>query len=243
MKSNTKNIFLTLLQELNIVINKKFLNQKQIIFSYFFNSLNIKIKYDLFLKMAKKLAQSNFEVVETQATAGVMISKEAQMVITDIVNNLISATTKPDKMQEIEKIRAVCQQGEMKKVKPTKVDLLLKNNNEFYLFDIKTAKPNMGGFKEFKQTLLEWVAVVLALNPQAKINTLIAIPYNPYEPAPYNRWTMAGMLDLPNELKVADEFWNFLCPDSYNDLLDCFEEVGVEMRGEIDNYFKKFDKK
>ena len=32
----------------------------------------------------------------------------------------------------------------------------------YYLFDIKTAKPNAGGFKEFKRTLLEWVAVVLA---------------------------------------------------------------------------------
>jgi hypothetical protein len=74
------------------------------------------------------------------------------------------------------------------------------------LFDIKTAKPNKGGFKEFKRTLLEWTACILADNPNANINTLIAIPYNPYEPKPYSRWTMAGMLDLDNELKVAAEF-------------------------------------
>jgi type II restriction enzyme len=52
---------------------------------------------------------------------------------------------------------------------------------------------------------------------------------------------MAGMLDLKNELKVADEFWNFLYPNSYNELLKCFEEVGIEMRKEIDNYFLKFN--
>ncbi len=57
---------------------------------------------------------------------------------------------------------------------------------------------------------MEWVATTLASNPHAKINTIIAIPYNPYEPQPYNRWTMRGMLDLEHELKVGDEFWDFI---------------------------------
>ena len=52
---------------------------------------------------------------------------------------------------------------------------------------------------------------------------------------------MRGMLDLPNELKVAEEFWDFLAgAGAYNDLLDCFERVGVELRAEIDDYFVKF---
>ena len=43
------------------------------------------------------------------------------------------------------------------------------------------------------------------------------------------------------ELKVADEFWDFLCTKgTYNELLKCFEEVGMEMRNEIDTYFEKF---
>jgi type II restriction enzyme len=54
---------------------------------------------------------------------------------------------------------------------------------------------------------------------------------------------MAGMLDLENELKVADEFWDFLGgKGTYNELLNCFERVGIELRPEIDNYFKKFNK-
>ncbi|MBF0345870.1 MAG: TdeIII family type II restriction endonuclease [Nitrospirae bacterium] len=108
--------------------------------------------------------------------------------------------------------------------------------------DLKTAKPNVGSFKEFKRTLLEWVAVTLAVNPTADVQSLIAIPYNPYEPEPYNRWTMKGMLDLNNELKVADEFWDFLgCADTYKDLLDVFERIGIELRGEIDNYFARYN--
>lgn len=83
--------------------------------------------------------------------------------------------------------------------------------------------------------------MILAKNPMAKINTLIAIPYNPYEPKPYSRWTMAGMLDLDKELKVAEEFWDFIGgKGSYNDLLACFERVGIEMREEINHYFSKF---
>ena len=111
-----------------------------------------------------------------------------------------------------------------------------------YLFDLKTAKPNVGGFKEFKRTLLEWVAIVLASNPNAKVNTIIAIPYNPYEPQPYNRWTMRGMLDLEHELKVGDEFWNLLGGNgTYQELLDCFERIGIELKDEIDEYFARFN--
>ena len=49
------------------------------------------------------------------------------------------------------------------------------------------------------------------------------------------------MLDLEKELKVADEFWDFLGGDgAYQDLLDCFESAGIALRPEIDQYFDKF---
>ena len=112
-----------------------------------------------------------------------------------------------------------------------------------YLFDIKTAKPNAGGFREFKRTLLEWVAVTLAINPKANVQTIIAIPYNPYDPKPYSRWTMRGMIDLDNELKVAEEFWDFLGgKGAFTDLLSIFEKVGLDLRGEIDAYFSRYNK-
>ena len=85
------------------------------------------------------------------------------------------------------------------------------------------------------------LVVYLYENPKAKVNTLIAIPYNPYEPKPYTRWTMRGMIDLEKELKVGKEFWDFIGgTGAYEDILGCFERVGIEMRDEIDAYFKKF---
>lgn len=209
----------------------------------FIHSLNTNFGTTIFEPVAVSLAASRFKVAKKQTKSGTLISEKAQYEIQKIMDNLTSANNKPDKLNEIEIIRKVCQSGEMRTVKPTRVDIYLESyEGDIYLFDIKTAKPNKGGFKEFKRTLLEWSATVLAEKPHAKINTLIAIPYNPYEPKPYSRWTMAGMLDLENELKVAAEFWDFLGGiGAYNDLLNCFERVGIEMRKEIDEYFKRFN--
>ncbi len=209
----------------------------------FIHSLNTNFGSSVFEPVALEIAKANFKLAKAQIVAGDKISSGAQIVIQKIIDGLTTANTNPNKTKEIEAIKQVCQKGEMIKVKPTKVDLFLESKDgKFYLFDIKTAKPNAGGFKEFKRTLLEWIAATLANNTRIQVNTLIAIPYNPYEPEPYNRWTMRGMLDLEKELKVANEFWDFLGGEgTYKDLLDCFERVGIELRDEIDLFFKKFN--
>lgn len=221
----------------------RLLGQDRMALFSFIHSLNTNFGTSIFEPVALALASTNFKEAKAQATAGTQISEATQRVIQDIMDNLTAANANPNKIKEIEAIRAVCQTGNMKTVKPTKVDILLRSHDDqLYFFDIKTAKPNKGGFKEFKRTLLEWTACVLAENPNALINTLIAIPYNPYEPKPYSRWTMAGMLDLQSELKVADEFWDFLGgKGAYLQLLDIFERVGIELRPEIDNYFETFN--
>jgi hypothetical protein len=208
----------------------------------FIHSLNTNFGTTIFEPVALALAKSKFKTAKAQIKSGEYISEDAFKVIQNIMTNLSTAVGTPNKLEEIEAIRAVCQKGEMIKVKPTKVDVFIENfDDELFLFDIKTAKPNAGGFKEFKRTLLEWVAATLAETPKVKVNTLIAIPYNPYFPEPYNRWTMRGMLDLKEELKVAEEFWDFLGGEgAYQNLLDIFERVGVELRTEIDDYFNKF---
>jgi type II restriction enzyme len=208
----------------------------------FIHSLSTNFGTSIFEPVAVALAKDDFKIAKSHTTAGEFISESALIEIQKIMDNLTTAVSSPNKSDEIEAIRKVCQKGTMRKVKPTKIDVFLESKtDELYLFDIKTAKPNAGGFKEFKRTLLEWVAVVLSSNPNAKVNTIIAIPYNPYEPHPYNRWTIRGMLDLENELKVGNEFWDFLGgKGAYQDLLDCFERVGIELRPEIDEYFSRF---
>ncbi len=208
----------------------------------FIHSLNTNFGTSIFEPAAKALAKDNFAIAQSQQVAGNTISSDAHRVIQGIMDNLSIAVSVPNKPDEIEAIRRVCTSGTMQNVKLTQVDLkLVSNTGTIYLIDLKTAKPNAGGFKEFKRTLLEWVAAALAVNPDADIQTLIAIPYNPYEPQPYNRWTMRGMLDLDHELKVAKEFWDFVGGNgAYEALLDVFERVGIELRPEIDKYFARF---
>ncbi len=210
----------------------------------FIHSINTSFGTSIFEPVAISLARDKYKIALKSVKAGNQISEAAQYVIQEIMDELTAANRNPDKPREIARIRSVCRQGEMRTVKPTVVDVYLETyDGELFLFDIKTAKPNKGGFKEFKRTMLEWAAIKLAENPDVNVNTLIAIPYNPYEPKPYSRWTMAGMLDLDNELKVAAEFWDFLGGEgAYDDLLDCFELVGIELRKEIDDYFARFNK-
>lgn len=227
----------------NMPFHFRLLGKDRMALYSFIHSLNTSFGTSIFEPVAVALAKNNFKIAVAQKPLGTEISEMSQDVIQKIMNNLTIGGN-PNKEKEIESIRKVCQQGKMTQLKTVKVDLFLENKNgEIFLFDLKTVKPNISNFKDFKRTLLEWVAIVLSTNPKANVNTLVAIPYNPYEPQPYERWTLKGMLDLDNELKVAEEFWDFLGgKGAYNELLDCFEKAGIELRPEIDSYFTKFNK-
>ena len=207
----------------------------------FIQSLNTTVGTTIYEPVALALAKKRFKSAASQVKVGNKISSRAHSEIQKIMSGLTTGEKQPNKLGEIKRIRKVATSGEMVKAKPTKADLVFETKNgEYFLCDIKTAKPNIGNFKEFKRTLLEWVATMLADKPDAKVHSFVAIPYNPYEPEPYERWTIGGMLDMQYELKVAEDMWDFLGGENtYQDLLDCFERVGNEMRDEINEYFKK----
>ena len=225
----------------NMPFHYRLLGRDRMALFSFIHSLNTTFGTSIFEPVAETLASLNFEFTEKQYMVGNTISEQAQSEIQRIMNELTTGTN-PNKEEEIERIRKVCNKGTMNKLRTVKVDLFVQSSDgTAHLFDLKTAKPNISNFKDFKRTLLEWIAIFLAKNPSAKVNSYIAIPYNPYEPKPYESWSLKGMLDLDNELKVAEEFWDFLGKDgAYSELLNCFERAGIELRPEIDAYFSKF---
>lgn len=207
----------------------------------FIQSLNTTFGSSIFEPIAVAIANINFAKAQSQYVVGDQICDKCQQTIQKIINNLTVGNS-PDKIREIELIRNSVDKSSVNKIKTTKADLFLETQDgEQFLFDLKTAKPNISNFKDFKRTLLEWIGIALTQNPELRINTLIAIPYNPYEPLPYERWTIKGMLDFREELKVGAEFWDFLGGEgTYESILDCFEIAGIELRPEIDNYFSKY---
>jgi type II restriction enzyme len=43
-------------------------------------------------------------------------------------------------------------------------------------------------------------------------------------------------------INIKKELWDFLSGQgAYIELLDCFEQAGIELRSEIDEYFTKFN--
>lgn len=227
----------------NMPFHYRLLGKDRMALFSFLQSLNTTFGTSIYEPVAKELAKTIFKEVYTQYKLGNVITQDAQNEIQKIMNDL-SVGGEVNKQAETERIRKVAQSGKENKLKSVKVDLfLVSKTDEIFMFDLKTVKPNKGDFISYKRNMLEWLAVFFYQNPKAKANTLISIPYNPYEPKPYARWTMKGMLDLKREVMVAEEFWDFLGgKGAYQDLLDCFEKAGVELRSEIDGYFLKFNK-
>jgi len=118
----------------------------------------------------------------------------------------------------------------------------MKIGDEENYFDITSAKPNMKEFVALKLKLLRWPGLRLSQDENIKVYTRLAIPYNPYHPEPYERWTLKGLYDLENgEILVGEEFWNSVaCDDIYEDLLEVFQEVGETLRDETDKKFVEF---
>jgi len=226
----------------NMPFHYRLLGKDRMALFSFIQSLNTTFGTSIFEPAAVALAKNNFKKVEAQYIVGNQIFNDCQHKIQEIINDL-TVNPKPDKIQEINSLKNSLQ-GTINTLKPAKVDLFVETSSgEKYFFDLKTVKPNKGDFQKFKQTLLEWAGIALTIDKKVNIHTLISIPYNPYEPQPYQRWTMAGMLDLKHELMVAEEFWDFLGGDgAYIELLDCFEKAGITLRPEIDKYFARFNK-
>jgi hypothetical protein len=174
----------------------------------FIQSINTTLGTSVFEQVAAKIARPYFKrAIGQYKDFNNTISPVAQTTIQQIVDDLRASRKKPEKPTETSVILSVAQTGNIKKVKRPRIDLFLESNDGIeYYFDLKTAKPNMDEIIGFKRKMLEWVAIRGAVGPKPKIFTGLAIPYNPYEPEPYDRWTFAGMFDLPNEIKVADEF-------------------------------------
>lgn len=166
--------------------------------------------------------------VQLKYKLGGQISSGQRAVIAQIVSDLSDGALigRTDQVNQVLHTRTT---GKLYTPKPSIVDLFYKDSGQEFYVDIKTVKPNIGEFKEYKRKLLEWVA-----RRNAAVNTLIAMPYNPYYPGTYDRFTVKGLLAPGEEMKVGEEFWNSLAGWAiYDDLIQVVNEVGQSLHEEI----------
>jgi hypothetical protein len=208
----------------------------------FIQSMNTTFGTSIWEQVAVILARGAGRIAERQYKLLGEIDEETQKLIGDIHLALRKGKLKANKLEEIMLIRNKIRKGDLKIDPDSIVDLFLRKGGEENYFDITTAKPNIKEFATLKLKLLKWTALRLSQDKNAQVYTRIAIPYNPYHPEPYERWTLKGLFDLERgEILVGKEFWNFVAGDDiYEELLDIFQEAGEELRQEIDEKFAKF---
>lgn len=205
----------------------------------FIQSMNTSFGISIWEQVAVILARDAGYHAERQYRLLGEINSDTEKLISEIHHKLRKSEAVVDKIHEIEQIRKTIKGGELKTDPDSIVDLFVKIKNEENYFDITSAKPNMKEFVALKLKLLRWTGLRLSQERNVKVFTRLAIPYNPYHPEPYERWTLRGLYDLEKgEILVGDEFWNFIANDDiYEELLDVFYKVGRELRSEIDNKF------
>jgi len=195
----------------------------------FVQSCNTSLGQSIFEQIGEIIAKPNFEIAKAQyKDFKGAVSDNQILLIEHIMNDLKIAKREANKKQEIKEILACSKQG---KFFTSRVDLYLKDKSgKEYFLELKTAKPNINEFISVKKKLLEWVAM-----SGKEVSTMVCIPYNPYYPKPYERWTLKGLFDLNEEILVGNEFWDFLGgKGTFEELLEIFEEVGKELYAEIE---------
>jgi predicted nucleotidyltransferase len=208
----------------------------------FIHSMNTTFGMSIWEQVAVILAKNAGFQAKRQYDLLGSIDPETEQLIQEIHRDLRAGKRQVNKLTEIELIRKKIKEEKSKKDPDSRVDLFVIINDEENYFDITSAKPNMKEFASLKLKLLRWTALRLSQDKNAKIFTRLAIPYNPYHPEPYQRWTLKGLYDLERrEILVGEEFWNFVAVGNiYDKLLDVFQEAGEQLREEIDRSFAQF---
>jgi hypothetical protein len=164
------------------------------------------------------------------------IDNHTESLITTICADLVR---QPNKKAEIEMIRESIQQDEPKLDIEQRVDVFVaKPNGEELYVDITTVKPNLKEFRALRRKMLRWCALRFSQNPSVTVKTCIGIPYNPYYPNDYKRWT-ANSCDPKEDILVQNELWReFAGYDVFPELIELFQEVGIELRDKISNFMQ-----
>ncbi|MFW1338120.1 TdeIII family type II restriction endonuclease [Vibrio parahaemolyticus] len=140
----------------------------------------------------------------------------------------------PNREEELKKIAELAGTGTEKEHPDSTADVFITtpDGTEIYI-DITTVKPNKKEFRTMKRKLLTWTAMRLSVKPDAKVQTYIAIPYNP-ESGDYSRFS--DCYDRA-DLLVEDELWELVSAGKYNSnrIQEVFKSLNTEVTEKVKN--------
>lgn len=202
--------------------------QEVIVKASLMQSLYTSFGMSIYEQMAVILAKQAGYHAERQYKLLGEIDRDTANLIDDLCLN-----TKPDKDSEIAQIRSSIKPGNLLSDKESVVDVFIRRLDGSELcVDITTVKPNLKEFRSMRKKLLRWVALRLSVDKNVQIDTRIGIPYNPYYPNDYLRWT--GNELTSKDLLVQNDLWAaFAGYDVYSELIEAFEEVGKRLNSHL----------
>jgi len=208
----------------------------------FMQSMNTTFGISVWEQIAVILAKGSGSQAERQYDLLGEIDISTANLINKVSNDLRIGVAEVNKIKETELIRNSIKSGNNIKQPDSRVDVFIKRDNQENYIDITSVKPNLKEFAVMKEKLLKWTALRLSQDKTANVVTRLAVPYNPYHPEPYQRWTLKGLYDLEfGEILVGEEFWNFCANnDIYEELLNIFSDAGNALREELNEKFKEF---
>lgn len=192
--------------------------------------------------IAKIIAKENFKTAKKLQGAEKLqgqITNEAQRTFENILSDLDSVIREPNHQKESKEIYDASQGNKLSAKRIQTVDLYLeRENGEEIYFEIKGPKPNKNEMRAAKRDLLEIYAMKAKEGKRVKV--YLGMYYNPYAPEEYRRWTCIKFFDKGNDFLIGKDFWDYLGGvGAYEDLIKIYEEVGEEIRPELEKKFKK----
>lgn len=163
------------------------------------------------------------------------VDPATERLIARIHRDLVLEKESPAADPETEQIRASISRAADGSHEHRRVSLFIRKPDREHYVLVGTAKPNKGQFISWKLKLLNWKALRLSQDSSARVSASVGIPYNPYEPVPYDRWTRGTLFDeTGGELLVGADLWHFVADDDvYDDLLGVFQDVGRSLGSRI----------
>lgn len=208
----------------------------------FLHSMNTTLGMSIWEQMAVILAsEAGFETARQYRLLG-NIDPITEELIHNIHHEIREGVVGTNALGETEAIRrSIISPVTPRRDPDSVVDLFVIINGEENYMDITSVKPNIKEFVALKIKLLRWIGLRLSQNIDANVSVRLAIPYNPYYPEPYERFTLRGLYDIQNgEILVGEDFWDFIAGTRvFNDLLQLFQDIGEFLRPEIDMRFRE----
>ena len=203
-------------------------DQEVILKAALMQSLYTSFGMSIYEQMAIILAKNAGYHAERQYQLLGEIDRDTAYLIDELCQQPLSS-----KEQEIAAIRDSIKAGKPIKDKESTVDVFVKYPNGLELYvDITTVKPNLKEFRSLRKKLLRWVALRLSIDKNAPLDTRIGIPYNPYSPQDYARWTGSELSS--HHLLVQNQLWAaFAGYEVFDEIIEAFNRVGTRLKTSI----------